>query len=103
MKQAPLLALGVLAACTAAQQGHPTDPAEAPQERGTGKACEAAKAKAVIGRLRSDAAGAEAKRLSGAGALRWVPMGAMVTMDYRADRLNLRLDKDGRILSLDCG
>jgi hypothetical protein len=93
----PLLA----AACMPAQP--PGDPADSPQERGAGKACNAANAKRLVGRLRSDAAGAEARRLTGAAALRWVPMGAMVTMDYRPDRLNLHLDKDGRILSLACG
>jgi hypothetical protein len=46
---------------------------------------------------------AEALRLSGAGTVRWIPMGAMVTMDYRADRLNLRLDRKGRILGVSCG
>lgn len=100
MKRAALLSV-LAAACTAAQQG-PKDPADMPKERPAG-ACDAAKARGLIGRMRSEAVGAEAKRLAGAAALRWVPMGAMVTMDYRPDRLNIRLDKDGRILSLDCG
>jgi hypothetical protein len=100
MRRAALLSL-FAAACAAAQH-EPKDPADMPKERGSGT-CNAANAKAVIGRMRSDAAAAEAKRLSGAAASRWVPMGAMVTMDYRPDRLNIHLDKDGRILSLDCG
>jgi hypothetical protein len=95
----PLLAI----ACTAPPQQPPGDPADAPQERGTGKACDAARAKALIGRSRSAATEAEARRLTGAPAIRWVPHGAMVTMDYRPDRLNIRLGKDGRVASLDCG
>jgi hypothetical protein len=96
--------LSLLAAgCTTAPQEGRTDPADTPHERGSGGACEAARAKGLIGRTRSDAAGAEAQRLSGAAALRWVPEGAMVTMDYRPDRLNIRLDRNGRIVSLDCG
>jgi hypothetical protein len=93
----PLLAV----ACTAAER--PRDPADSPHERGAGTACNAAAAHRLVGRQRSEAAAAEAKRLTGAAAIRWIPLGAMVTMDYRPDRLNIRLDRNGRILSLDCG
>jgi hypothetical protein len=68
-----------------------------------GHRCGTARTKALIGRKRSPAVEAEASRLSGAAIVRWVAMGAMVTMDYRPDRLNLRLDRRGRILSANCG
>jgi hypothetical protein len=45
----------------------------------------------------------EALRLSGAGIVRWIAKGAMVTMDYRPDRLDLRLDGKGRIVKVECG
>lgn len=95
----PLLAMG----CAAAPHQAPQDPADAPQERGTGQACDAGRAKALVGRSRTAQAEGEARRLTGAAAVRWVPQGGMVTMDYRPDRLNIRLDKNGRVLSLDCG
>lgn len=35
--------------------------------------------------------------------LRILPPGSMMTMDYRADRLNVELDQDGMITRLWCG
>jgi hypothetical protein len=69
----------------------------------SGHVCNAAKAKKLVGRKRSAATEAEALRLSGAASVRWIPPNTMVTMDYRPDRLNLRLDRKGRILSVNCG
>ncbi|HEX9948491.1 MAG TPA: I78 family peptidase inhibitor [Allosphingosinicella sp.] len=69
---------------------------------GAGK-CDAAKAQKLIGRTRSAAVGAEALRLSGAKSLRWIAPGTMVTMDYREDRLNLRLDPKNKVVKVDCG
>jgi uncharacterized protein involved in type VI secretion and phage assembly len=65
--------------------------------------CDAAAAQGVVGRQRSEAAGAEALRLSGAATLRWIEPGMMVTMDYRPDRLNIELDEAGKITRLRCG
>lgn len=74
-----------------------------PAEAGGSGKCEAAKAQKLIGRARSAKVGAEALRLSGATALRWIPPGAMVTMDYREDRVNLRVDAAGKVVKVDCG
>jgi Peptidase inhibitor I78 family len=65
--------------------------------------CDASKAQSVIGRSRSAETGAEALRLTGAKALRWIAPGTMVTMDYREDRLNLRVDPAGKVVKVDCG
>jgi hypothetical protein len=70
--------------------------------RGAGS-CDAAKARSLVGKVRSQAVGAKALRLSGAARLRWIPKGSMVTMDYREDRLNLRLDARNRIVRIACG
>lgn len=84
------------AAGAAGAQGYP--------DRGDpGRACVAARAKMLAGRRRSPAVERLALRLSGAGTVRWIRMGAMVTMDYRPDRLDLRLDRRGRILAVECG
>jgi hypothetical protein len=40
---------------------------------------------------------------SSAATVRVIAHDAMVTMDYRGDRLNLRLDESGRIAAIACG
>ncbi|WP_414714244.1 I78 family peptidase inhibitor [Sphingomonas sp.] len=70
--------------------------------RGSGK-CAAKGLDDLIGKFRTDAIAAEAKRRSGAGTVRWIGPGQMITMDYRQDRLDIRVDAIGVILSLSCG
>ena len=43
------------------------------------------------------------ERLSGARALRWIAPNAIVTMDYRTDRLNMHHDAANRITRINCG
>jgi hypothetical protein len=50
-----------------------------PAEAGSGGRCDAAKAHKLIGRA------------------------TVVTMDYREDRLNLRVNSGGRVISINCG
>lgn len=100
------LALGGLLLMTiACAPVPPAEPAEEPIREfpGSGQACNAAGAKALIGRQRSSARGAEALRLTGARSIRWIPPGAAVTMDYREDRLNIELDSNNRITAIRCG
>jgi hypothetical protein len=79
-------------------------PAENFPVRGdAGRKCEAAHLARLVGRKRGPAVEKEALRLSGAAVVRWIRPGQMVTIDYRADRLNLRVDARGRILSANCG
>ncbi|HYD37898.1 MAG TPA: I78 family peptidase inhibitor [Allosphingosinicella sp.] len=59
--------------------------------------------KGLVGRARSEDVGAEALRLTGARTVRWIPKGAMVTMDYREDRVNLHLDGKGKVVRVACG
>jgi hypothetical protein len=77
------------------------DPPEQVPEHGAG-ACNAAAVQDMIGRQRSDAAGAEALRRSGAKTLRWLEPDSAYTMDYRQDRLNIDVDARGRITRLRC-
>jgi len=70
---------------------------------GDGVRCDAGKAQTLLGRTKSDRLGARALRLSGARKLRWIAPGAMVTMDYREDRINLRVDPKNRLVKIDCG
>jgi len=84
-----------MAGCAAAAEEVPV--------RGGGGSCDASKAQKLVGRARSAKLGSEALRLSGATALRWIPSGAMVTMDYRENRINLRLDTRNKVVKVDCG
>ena len=68
-----------------------------------GGSCDAAPAQKLVGKARSAAVGDEARRLSGAAALRWIPEGTMVTMEYREDRLNIHLNAQNRIARINCG
>ena len=89
--------LMISAGCAAAP---PTEDGAAPKGGGS---CDAAPTQKLVGRSRSRAAGAEARRLSGAAVLRWIPDGTMVTMEYREDRLSIWLDAQNRILRINCG
>ena len=65
--------------------------------------CNANNLQALIGQTRSEALTAEAKRLSGANAVRYLTPDMIVTMEFRSDRLNLHLGTDGKIGSARCG
>ena len=67
------------------------------------RSCDTARTKPLIGKARIAAVEAQARRSSQAALVRWIPEGAMVTMDFRADRLNLYLDRRGRIARVRCG
>ena len=75
----------------------------APTEAGARGKCDASKAQKLIGQSRSAKLGADALRLSGASALRWIAVGTMVTMDFRENRINLRLNSMNRVAKVDCG
>lgn len=70
---------------------------------GGGGTCDASRAARLVGQEATSALGAEALRLTGASALRWIQPGDMVTMDYRPDRLNVKLDARNRIEQFTCG
>ena len=93
-------ALFVLSACTAAQ----ADEEPVPVHGGTpGYTCAAAKVQTLVGQAGTAELGARALSLSGARTIRWVRPGDMVTMDFRADRLNIELDERSRVKTLSCG
>lgn len=68
-----------------------------------GGSCDAAPAQRLIGREATQALGTEAIRLSGARRLRWLPPGAIVTMEYSPDRLNIEYDAQMRVTAIRCG
>ena len=86
-----------LAACS--YRTPPPEPTPPPPDH----ACNAAPAQSLIGRSASPALADEARRLSGARVWRWLRPGQIVTMEFRADRLNIRLDAQDRVEGLSCG
>lgn len=93
-----LIALSSLA-CMACTTVEAQNPAPLPDEAG----CTIERLDPLVGRARSEALGAEARRLSGASLLRWISPGDMVTMDYQTGRLNIHLDAQGRVDRFACG
>ena len=90
-----LLAALALTACTPPPASTPPPP-----EAG---ACNAAPAQGLIGRPASASVAEEAQRLTGARVWRWLRPGQIVTMEYRADRLNLRLNAEDKVAAITCG
>ena len=58
---------------------------------------------AYVGQLATSELGGRMLATSGASVLRWVQPGQMVTMEFRGDRLTVRLDGANRVLSANCG
>ena len=77
-----------------------TAPVEGSPEPDT---CDAAAARALIGRRATDALVAEAQRLTGARRVRSIRPGMMVTMDYSPDRLNIHIGPDDKVERFACG
>jgi hypothetical protein len=101
MRRLALLISALLAACSTAAAPPPADPpihGETP-----GHTCTTDGTSQFVGKSRSDAIGAEIKRVSNAAVLRWAPPGVMLTMDYRADRVTVWLDPSNTITQIKCG
>lgn len=65
--------------------------------------CDAAAAQARLGATATAELGDELLRAAGAGTLRWIPPRSAVTMDLRADRLNVEYDDNMVITRIHCG
>lgn len=81
----------------------PEEPGDVPVRGETGRKCSAGPAQGLVGKPATKALGTEALRLSGAGSMRWIGEGDMVTMDYREDRLNIHLDAKNVVVKIVCG
>lgn len=94
-----IFALGpaLLAACSTAPADppiHGVTPRHKCQMEGTDQ---------FIGKTQSRSTGAAIKRVSHAAVLRWAPVGVMLTMDYREDRVTVHLGPDRKITVIKCG
>lgn len=56
-----------------------------------------------VGATLTDAIQEDARKATGAATVRAIGPDDMVTMDFREDRLNIRVDAQRKILSFDCG
>lgn len=88
---APLLA----AACATTPANEPAPPLSG-SCRGDGLGV-------FIGQNATPETGGEIMRISGARVLRWVPKGALITMEFSADRVTIYLDANNRIERVNCG
>ena len=96
------LAASALLLATAGCMTTPADEDGPPPVMGAGE-CDAAPAQGLVGQMATAELGAEALRVSGARTLRWIQPGQAVTMDYRTDRLNIKLDARNRVEAITCG
>ncbi|OWK34003.1 I78 family peptidase inhibitor [Sphingomonas dokdonensis] len=84
----------MLAGCTTMDDATSATPAPA--------ACNAAAVQDLLGKSATTVQAA-AKQRAGAALVRTYESGSPVTMDYRADRLNIETDAGGTIVKLSCG
>ena len=96
MRSPIILSALALAACS-------TVPAEGTEPPATGGACKDEGLTSFVGRDATEGTGSELLKQSGANALRWVPKGTMVTMEFRADRVTAYLDGSNKIERVSCG
>src|SRR5690606_2058683 len=90
---------GAASQAQAAQAGNEVIAAEPAPTGAATRQCDADAAQSYVGREASDATVAQAKATAGAtGTVRVIRPGQAVTMDYRADRLNVEVDDGNTIV-----
>lgn len=65
--------------------------------------CDPAGLSDLVGKPATQALAAGALHRSGARIMRWKAPGMAMTMDYRADRLNIAIDAGNLVTGFDCG
>ncbi|WJY17837.1 I78 family peptidase inhibitor [Alteriqipengyuania flavescens] len=95
-----LATLPLLAACAATMP--PADP-DLPGRPAPAGECDAQAGQYAIGQRATAELGGELLQRTGARALRWGPPGAIFTMDFRSDRLNVMYDENYIIQEVRCG
>jgi Peptidase inhibitor I78 family len=95
MKSWTAPALLALAACTTAAPRGP--------EAEAGVKCDATATTDLVGKVADATLGSDALKRSGARTIRWLRPDSMMTMDYRVDRLNVRIDAANRVAGFTCG
>lgn len=65
--------------------------------------CDAAPVQDLIGQQATSQLGAEVQRRTGATTFRWLQPGQIVTMEFRGGRVNVHLDEQNNVRSINCG
>ncbi len=93
----PLVAALTLPACAATTGAPPATPSDSAAQ------CRPDGLDAYVGRKVTTELGTELLAKSGARTLRWGPPGAMMTMDFRPDRLTVAYDENMVVTGARCG
>ncbi len=100
MLRIAFVAAPLIAACSTVSPAGPEIPVRGET---SGYACRSEGLDRFVGREATSELAVELRRASGARTVRWVRPGMMVTMDYREDRLTVRLDERNRVIRANCG
>lgn len=100
MLRIAFLAAPLIAACSTVSPAEPEIPVRGETP---GYTCRNEGLGRFVGREATSAVATELRRASGARTIRWVRPGTMVTMDFREDRLTVRLDDRNRVIRASCG
>ena len=68
-----------------------------------GHKCETANTDRFVGQPATSKLGAAIIRETHSAVLRWAPPGVMLTMDYREDRVTVRIGSDHKVTAISCG
>jgi hypothetical protein len=89
----------VLPACAAT-----ANPVELPiPSRGAGVVCRSQGLARFVGRQANSEVASEMRKVSGAKTVRWVRPGSVITMEYRDDRVTVRVSASDRVIAAHCG
>lgn len=97
MRKAIALATVLGAGCTTVGAQEPVH-GETP-----GHECRSEGLEVFVGRPATAELGSEVLAKSGAKVLRWLQPGQIVTMEFRFDRVNVKLDSQNKIEAVTCG
>ena len=95
MRKLLIAATMLLAGCAAAQ----------PRIHGVtaGHKCRPVTPGSFVGEPAASQLGSAILTATHAAVLRWAPPGVMLTMDYREDRVTVRIGDDGLVAAVNCG
>ena len=74
-----------------------------PPEHAMPSACHAAGSEKFIGQAATSETGAAILQATHSSILRWAMPGMMMTMEYNASRVTVRVGADGKIAGVNCG
>ena len=98
-----LVTAAAISGCTTSMADPGSEPGDTIRPPAEAGACNAQAGQVLVGQQATSATGQRALELTGATSLRWGPPGAVFTMDYREDRVNLMYDENSMITEVRCG